>query len=72
MNGEKWIKNITAKGAISQKDKFHIHQKIVRDIQDKKCREELEKIIEDKRLNEVEKYIQNLKFGLGGEEKNKE
>lgn len=67
MNGDgaRWKKNITAKGAISQKDNFHIHQEIVRDIQDKKCREELEKIIEEKRFNEVEKYIENLKFELG-------
>ena len=71
MNGDgaRWIKNITAKGAISQKDNFHIHQEIVRDIQDKKYREELEKIIEEKRYNEVEKYIENLKYELGGEEK---
>ena len=71
MNGDgaRWIKNITAKGAISQKDNFHIHQEIVRDIQDKKYREELEKIIEEKRYGEVEKYIENLKYELGGEEK---
>lgn len=71
MNGDgaRWIKNITAKGAISQKDNFHIHQEIVRDIQDKKCREELEKIIEEKRFDEVEKYIEKLKFELGGKEK---
>lgn len=71
MNGDgaRWIKNITAKGAISQKDNFHIHQEIIRDIQDKKHREELEKIIEEKRFDEVEKYIENLKFELGGEEK---
>ena len=71
MNGDgaRWIKNITAKGAISQKDNFHIHQEIVRDIQDKKCREELEKIIEEKRFDEIEKYIEKLKFELGGEEK---
>ena len=71
MNGDgaRWIKNITAKGAISQKDNFHIHQEIVRDIQDKKCREELEKIIEEKRYDEVEKYIEKLKYEFGGEEK---
>ena len=68
-NGARWIKNITAKDAISQKDNFHIHQEIVRDIQDKKYREELEKIIEEKRFDEVEKYIENLKSELGGEEK---
>ena len=41
MNGDgaRWIKNITAKGARSQKDNFHIHQEIVRDIQDKKYRD---------------------------------
>ena len=71
MNGDgaRWIKNITAKDAISQKDNFHIHQEIVRDIQDKKYREELEKIIEEKRFDEVEKYIESLKSELGGEEK---
>ena len=71
MNGDgaRWIKNITAKGAISQKDNFHIHQEIVRDIPDKQYREELEKIIEEKRFDEVQKYIENLKSELGGEEK---
>lgn len=28
---------------------------------------DLEKIIEEKRYNEVEKYIENLKYELGGE-----
>ena len=62
MNGDgaRWIKNITAKGAISQKDNFHIHQEIVRDIPDKEYREELEKIIEEKRFDEVQKYIENV------------
>ena len=50
MNGDgaRWIINITAKGAISQKDNFHIHQEIVRDISEKEYREELIKIIEEK------------------------
>lgn len=71
MNGDgaRWIKNITAKGAISQKDNFHIHQEIVRDIPDESKRKELEKIIEEKRYSEVQEYIENLKYDLGGEEK---
>ena len=71
MNGDgaKWIKNITKKGAISQKDNFHIHQEIVRDIGEKKYREELIKIIEEKRYEEVQGYIEKLKSELGGEEK---
>ena len=56
MNGDgaRLIRNITAKGAISQKDNFHIHQEIVRDISEKEYREELIKIIEEKRYSEVE------------------
>ena len=71
MNGDgaRWIRNITAKGAISQKDNFHIQQEIVRDISDKKYREELVKIIKEKRYNEVQGYIEKLKYELGGEEK---
>ena len=41
----------------------------MRDIPDKQYREELEKIIEEKRFDEVQKYIENLKSELGGEEK---
>lgn len=71
MNGDgaRWIRNITAKGAISQKDNFHIQQEIVRDITEKKYREELVKIIKEKRYNEVQGYIEKLKYELGGEEK---
>ena len=71
MNGDgaRWIKNITCKGAISQKDNFHIHQEIVRDIPEEKNREELSKIIEEKKYREVDGYIENLKSELGGEEK---
>lgn len=71
MNGDgaRWIKNITARGAISQKDNFHIQQEIVRDIAEKEYRKELTKMIEEKRYNEVQGYIENLKYELGGEEK---
>ena len=71
MNGDgaRWINNITAKGTILQKDNFHIMQEIIRDIKDKKYREELIKIIKEKKFNEVSGYIENLKYKLGGEEK---
>lgn len=71
MNGDgaRWIKNITTKKTISQKDNFHIYQEIVRDISDKKYREELIEILEKKAYGEVQGYIENLKYELGGEEK---
>lgn len=71
MNGDgaRWIKNIATKDTISQKDSFHIQQEIIRDIKEEKYREELVKIIEEKKYKEVPKYIENLKYELGGEEK---
>lgn len=68
-DGARWINNIATKDTICQKDSFHIQQEIIRDIQDKKAREELIKIIEEKRYNEVQTFIENLKYELGGEEK---
>lgn len=71
MNGDgaRWIKNICTKDTISQKDSFHIQQEIIRDIKNEEYREELIRIIETKRYNEVQNYIENLKFEVGGEEK---
>lgn len=68
-DGAKWIKNIATKDTISQKDSFHIQQEIVRDIKEEKYRQELIKILSEKRYNEVQAYIENLKYELGGEEK---
>ena len=68
-DGASWINNIMSNDTITQKDLFHIQQEIVRDIPTKKHRQELAKIIEEKRYNEVQEYIENLKFELGGEEK---
>lgn len=71
MNGDgaRWIKNITVKGSISQKDNFHIHQEIVKDIKEEKHREEINKMIEERRYEEIGGYIEKLKYELGGEEK---
>lgn len=68
-DGAKWITNIMTKDTICQKDAFHIQQEIIRDIKEEKYREPLVRMIEEKRYNEVEQYIENLKFELGGEEK---
>lgn len=68
-DGASWINNIMSKDTICQKDSFHIQQEIVRDIQNKQYREELATIIKEKRYNEVQVYIENLKYELGGEEK---
>lgn len=68
-DGARWIKNIATKDTISQKDSFHIQQEIMRDIPEEKYRNELIQIITDKRYNEVQDYIEGLKYKLGGEEK---
>ena len=68
-DGASWINSVMTKGTILQKDSFHIQQEIVRDIPIKQYREELIKIIEDKKYSEVQNYIENLKYVLGGEEK---
>ncbi len=68
-DGAKWINNIMTKDTITQKDSFHIQQEIVRDIKEKEYREELIKIIAEKRYDEVQTYIEYLKYELGGEEK---
>lgn len=68
-DGARWINNIATEDTIVQKDSFHIQQEIVRDIKEEKHREELKKIIEEKRYSEVDNYIENLKFEYGGEEK---
>lgn len=68
-DGARWITNIMTKDTICQKDAFHIQQEIIRDIKEEKYREPLVKMIEEKRYNEVQPYIENLKYELGGEEK---
>lgn len=68
-DGARWINNIATKDTICQKDSFHIQQEIIRDIKQKEYREELIKMIEEKRYNEVQPYIENLKYELGGEKK---
>lgn len=68
-DGANWIKNICSKNTIYQKDSFHIHQEIIRDIKEKEYQEELTKMLEEKRYEEIPQYIEWLKYELGGEEK---
>lgn len=68
-DGAKWINNIATNDTICQKDSFHIQQEIIRDIREKEHREELIKMIEEKRYNEVQQYVENLKYEFGVEEK---
>ena len=68
-DGANWINKLATKDTIRQKDSFHIQQEIIRDIKDEKCREELVTILREKRYDEVQNYIENLKYELGGEEK---
>lgn len=68
-DGAKWISTSATDDTICQKDSFHIQQEIMRDIKEEKYRDELIQIIKEKRYNEVQGYIENLKSELGGEKK---
>lgn len=68
-DGARWINNIATKDTIRQKDLFHIQQEIIRDVKEKEYQEELQKMVLEKRYNEIPSYIDKLKTVLGGEEK---
>lgn len=68
-DGAKWISNVATKDTICQKDSFHIQQEIIRSIKEKEYREAIIKMIAEKRYNEIQSYIESLKYELGGEEK---
>ena len=71
MNGDGalWIDNLATGDTIRQKDNFHIHQEIIRDIPEEEHRRQLERLIAESRYNEIPVYIKFLKFEYGGEEK---
>ncbi len=68
-DGARWINNIATEDTIRQKDMFHIQQEIIRDIKEKEYQEELQKMVNEKRYDEIPTYIDWLKKELGGEEK---
>ena len=67
-DGAAWTKGITPKGGIYQKDYFHIRQEIVRDVP-KEYRNVIEELVENKEYYKIPKAIQQLKYGVDGEEK---
>ena len=67
-DGAAWTKGTTAKGGIYQKDSFHIHQEITRDVP-KEYRHIIEGLIENKEYSKIQEAIEKLKYEVGGEEK---
>lgn len=66
-DGASWITSIATPDTICQKDLFHIQQEITRDIQDKKQRQGLVKLIANKNYDAIHDYIENLKYEVDGE-----
>ena len=67
-DGASWINQLATKNTIQQRDNFHIHQEIIRDIQEDELRRQLEKLIAEKRYDEVPVYLEYLRYEVGGEE----
>ena len=49
-DGASWINQLATKNTIQQRDNFHIHQEIIRDIQEDELRRQLERLIAEKNL----------------------
>ena len=43
-------------------DNFHIHQEIIRDIQEEENRRQLERLIAERRYDEVPVYLEYLRY----------
>jgi len=71
MNGDgaNWIKKLTVRGQIYQKDSFHITQAVNRNLKDKDEKEKLHTLIKKKKYGEIHDSLENMKFECGGEEK---
>ena len=65
-DGASWISQLATKDTIQQRDNFHIHQEIIRDIQEEEYRRQLERLIAEKRYEEVPVYLEYLKYELRG------
>lgn len=63
-DGASWISQLATKDTIQQRDNFHIHQEIIRDIQEEEYRRQLERLIAERRYNEVPVYLEYLKYEL--------
>ena len=63
-DGASWISQLATDGTIQQRDNFHIHQEIIRDIQESEYRRQLERLIAEKRYDEIPVYLEYLKYEL--------
>ena len=63
-DGASWISKLATKDTIQQRDNFHIHQEIIRDIQEEEYRRQLERLIAESRYSEVPVYLEYLKYEL--------
>lgn len=63
-DGAAWINKLATKETIQQRDNFHIHQEIIRDISEETYRRQLERLISEKRYDEVPIYLEYLKYEI--------
>ena len=63
-DGASWINQLATKETIQQRDNFHIHQEIIRDIQEEEYRRQLERLIAERRYEEVPVYLEYLRYEL--------
>lgn len=68
-DGARWINKLATKDTIRQKDNFHIHQEIIRNIPVEEHRRQIERLIAERRYDEVPIFLEYLKYEYGGEEK---
>lgn len=68
-DGAKWINKLATKDTIRQKDNFHIHQEIIRDIPEEEHRRQIERLIAERRYEEIPIFLEYLRYEYGGEEK---
>lgn len=70
MNGDgaSWIDKMATSETIRQKDNFHIHQEIMRDITEDKHKRQIERLIAESRYNEIPYFIEFLRYECGGDE----
>ena len=63
-DGANWINKLSTLKTIQQKDNFHIHQEIIRDIPEEEYRRQLERLIAERRYNEIPVYLEYLRYEL--------
>ena len=63
-DGANWISKLATSKTIQQKDNFHIHQEIIRDIPEEEYRRQLERLIAERRYNEIPVYLEYLRYEL--------